>query len=599
MNTLVPTQWRKSTQKLLPSHYQPTPAGQYNLYPGFPLAHGMIETGFPKLASRLIQQDRVIIDGYVGVFWEHFREQMESEFQQYNITVTWINITDAMLSEEEIYDRIEPYLGGDDPVFGTRYTGALLDYFDGDHLHSLRPDSEADLTVLYGCGAALVDWEAFLVYLDLPKNELQYRSRAGSVSNLGFSEPADPKSMYKQFYFVDWVVLNRHKSTLVGDLDLIVDAQRPDHPTTLRGEDFRSTLNTMSRNYFRVRPWFEPGAWGGQWCKRRIPQLPEDVPNYAWSFELIVPENGLLFIANQHLLEVSFDWLMFYDHEAVLGEAASLFRYEFPIRFDFLDTVEGGNLSVQCHPQQRYIQKHFGESFTQTETYYILDNEPGANVYLGFQKNVDPEEFRRQLEQSAEEGIPVDINRYVQSFHTRKHGLYLHPSGTIHSSGAGNLVLEISSTPYIFTFKMYDWLRVDLDGNPRPLNIARAFENLIFDRQGNRIPEEFISKPQVLDEYDSGRVVHLPTHPTQFYDVHRYEFTGEISGATDGQCHVMNLVEGQSVILETAQGLWQRFNYAETFVVPAAAGEYRLINEGEGEAMVVKAFVKRGWQFDS
>jgi mannose-6-phosphate isomerase class I len=398
--------------------------------------------------------------------------------------------------------------------------------------------------------------------------------------------------MYKRFYFVDWVALNRHKADVLPDVDLIVDEQRPDEPTFASGDEFRAALTAMSHNYFRVRPWFEPGPWGGQWIKQHISQLPQDAPNYAWSFELIVPENGLMLQSDDTLLEVSFDWLMFYAHREVLGKSADRFGYEFPIRFDFLDTFEGGNLSVQCHPRPEYARRHFGENFTQDETYYILDCALDAHVYLGFREGINPAEFRQALEHSYHDAVPMDVERYVNVEPAHKHDLFLIPNGTIHCSGQNNLVLEISATPYIFTFKMYDWLRLDLDGKPRPLNIQRAFDNLYFDRKGERIKAEHISRPVVLASGDGWRVMHLPTHAAQFYDVHRIEFDRQVDVQMEGSCHVLSLVEGSSVILETSQGLRQKFSYAETFVVPAAAQSYRLINGGDQPIKVVKCFVK-------
>jgi len=591
--------FRKTTQHLAPVTHTPAPEGQYDIYPGFEIGPNKIWVGHEALANKLIELSQqhhtrnLIIDGYGGVLWTHLRESLTQVFTVQDVGVRWFNIDEALRPTDEIERLVAPFLGGDDPIFGTAFTGSLRNFFSNDALAAIQPDNGVALNIVYGTGAALCGWDAPLIYVDVPKNEIQFRARAKSIGNLGWrGEPLDPKPAYKRCYFVDWPALNQHKAQLLPKVDLIVDGQRPDEPTFMRGDDLRTALQTQSQNYFRVRPWFEPGPWGGQWIKPRMPQLAQDAPNYAWSFELIVPENGLFFESDQRLLEVSFDWLMFYDHQAVLGKAAQRFGQEFPIRFDFLDTFDGGNLSVQCHPRPEYIRKHFGERFTQDETYYILDCGDDAEVFLGFHEGVDPTDFRAALERSFKEAKPLDVDHFVQRFSAHKHDLFLIPNGTIHCSGKNNIVLEISATPYIFTFKMYDWMRMDLDGKPRPLNIARAFDNLYFERQGQRAIDELISQPQVIAHGDGWQTVHVPTHPAHFYDVHRHEFDGAVEIENNGQCHVLSLVEGTSIRLETTHGLSKVFHYAETFVIPAATERYRLINLGNQRAKVVKAFVK-------
>ncbi len=562
----------------------------YDVFPSFRIEDGKIAAGFESLVDWLCTHQQVIIDGDPGVCWNTFLGQLSNVAQTRNVQVRLMDIRGALKQEEEVNRMVSPYLGEDDPVFGRLFEGGLLDFFDREKLKAIHPSNEG-LTVLHGTGAALVNWDCPVIFVEVPKNEVQYRSRAGVITNIGESTPGSPKQQYKRFFFVDWVVMNRHKKEWLPKVSAWVDEQRGTDISWMSGEDLRNALKKASENVFRARPWFEAGAWGGNWIKENIQGISPDVPNYAWSFELITPENGIVFESGKILLEVSFANLMHYDNEAILGKAAGRFGDEFPIRFDFLDTFGGGNLSVQCHPTNAYIRDNFGETFTQDETYYILDAKPGAKVYLGFQENIKADEFRTTLERSAAANVAVQVEDFVQVFPAKKHELFLIPNGTVHCSGIDNMVLEISSTPYIYTFKMYDWLRLDLDGNPRPLNIKRAFDNLDFDRKGDKVARELISEQTIVENGADWQLVNLSTHPEHFYAVHRFEFETEVHSETKGQCHILSLVEGAAITVKTGN-VEQQVRYAETFVIPAAATSYTLVNNGRSPVKVVKAFVK-------
>ncbi|MBB3701342.1 ROK family protein [Flammeovirga yaeyamensis] len=583
---------RNTKQYLMPSKVEGTEKGQYNIYPSHQLTEGEINIGYASLAQSIKGNNKILLDGFVGVDWEAVTSQLLDALKAEGIQkATFLNLDGALKSDKEIEELVAPYLGGDDPIFGKIYDKNLVDFFDQEKLDQLK-NQEGELVIIYGSGASLLqDSDTALVYFDVPKNEIQFRSRASRVLNLGAREIVAPKPQYKRMYFVDWMILNDQKSKILKDIDFIVDEQRSNEITWTDGDTFRKGLEDMSQNAFRVRPWFEPGAWGGQWIKDKIGGLNDDVPNYAWSFELIVPENGIVFEQNGNLLEVSFDFLMFHNHHNVLGEAANRFGYEFPIRFDFLDTYDGGNLSVQCHPRVPYMQEHFGHKFTQDETYYMLDAEEDAKVYLGFQEDIEPKAFENALTHAMESGEEMDVEKYVQVHKANKHDLFLIPNGTIHCSGKNGMVLEISSTPYIFTFKMYDWQRLDLDGKPRPMNIERGMENLYFDRKGDKVQEELISKQVVTEEGEDYQIVNLSTHKEHFYAVDRFEFDSSIEVELNNQCHIMSLVEGESITVVTNEKTFD-INYAETFVVPAASKHYKLINTSGKRVKVIKSYVK-------
>ena len=582
-------QIRKTKSPVLPLKKE-TASDGYDIYPSFPLRDGHIHTGFASLAGFIneLPGNQLVIDGAVGTLWSEFVPELNRELSKKQL-VNWYSAESALKTEREIDDMLNESLG-DDEVFGTLYDGDLSSFFHGGILKKIEAASSG-LSVLYGTGAALAGWDAPIIYIDVPKNEIQFRSRAASITNLGKTEADDPKKMYKRFYFADWPVCNHHKKELLPYISAIVDGQRTESISWMPGADFRTGLDEMAKSTIRVRPWFEPGVWGGHWMQDKFRGLVQDEKNYAWSFELIAPENGILFEKSGLLLETGFEWLMYQNNHAVLGVDAGIYNDFFPVRFDYLDTMDGENLSLQCHPVKKYMKENFGEMITQDETYYITDAKPGARVFLGFQDNIDPDEFHAALQQCEENGTELEVENYVQSFPSSKHQLYLIPAGTVHCSGRDNLVLEISNTPYIYTFKMYDWQRLGLDGKPRPINIARAMENLNFERKGVRVTEELISKPVVISSSEEGDIVELPTHSTHIYRVQRLEIKQTMEFSTGNKVHILNVVEGDKVEITTGKRKLV-VHFAETCIIPAAADSYRIENLGSTSVKIVKAMLK-------
>ena len=448
------------------------------------------------------------------------------------------------------------------------------------------PSAGGPLTLVVGPGAALVPHD-LLWWLDLPKADSLAAVQRGQASNLG--QPPGEIGTEKRLLFVDWPLLDRHKRAHAHRLDRLVDVTDPTVPRSLTGDSLRASLSWLSGRPFRTRPTFLPGPWGGQWLRTAL-GIETDEANLAWSYELITPESGIL-LGDGPTMEVGFELLLAAHPERVLGTAvAERFGATFPIRFDYLDTMEGGHLSVQCHPGERYARETFGLDYTQEETYYVMATTPGGSVFLGLREDADVDAFREDAERAESAGVAFDPDRYLVRHPAERHRLYLIPPGTPHASGAGNAVLEISATPYLYTLRFYDWLRRDGDGRLRPVHVDHAFANLDRSRNGARVAELVPAPTEVRDGH-GWRELLLGRHPELFFAVHRLDFTDEVEDDTRGRFHVLNLVEGDGIEIVTASGDVHPLSFAETIVVPAAVGAYRLRRIRGRSCKVVKALV--------
>lgn len=508
---------------------------------------------------------------------------------------------EALLPPDRIEALVAPFLGGDDPVFGYLSNLTLSQFFDSAKVDRLRAQVAAlpaGLVLIVGCGARLLADGDVFVYADLARWEAQLRFRRNESANLGTeNHTLAPGLQYKRAFYVDWRVADRWKRPLIARWDFVLDTHDPRTPKLADGESVRRGLRHAVTRPFRVVPFFDPAPWGGQWMKEAF-DLDRGAKNYGWCFDCVPEENSLFLDLDGVRLELPSIDLVFDQPRALLGEAVhARFGDEFPIRFDFLDTVGGGNLSFQVHPLTEYMQQHFGMHYTQDESYYLLHAEPDATVYLGLKDGVEPAAMLRDLAAAQAGTAPFDADRYANRLPAKQHDHFLIPAGTVHCSGAGAMVLEISATPYVFTFKLWDWARLGLDRKPRPIHLAHGAANIQWDRTTAWTKKNLVNVITPVATGEGWREERTGLHEREFIETRRHWFTGTTPHDTHGGVNVLNLVQGEEAVVESPTGAFAPYvvHYAETFIVPAAVGAYTIRPHGPSvgaECATLKAFVR-------
>lgn len=574
--------------------------GNYDLHPYVTVkqCEGQCFCGDEEIRERLKQnvtqgKTVVCVDCYQGVR----QEEIERLFA-FLRPVELIDAQTYMRSEQEIEDMLRRNIT-DDRVFGVLSCHRLEEFFPEDSFKLARQRIEAvqqGVVLVIGPGASLLCDPDVLIYADMPRWELQTRMKRNEVANLRASNYEEEfLRKYKRSFFIDWRVLDRHKAKLFSRMDYLLDTTNPGQPKMITGQAHLEGLRQAAARPFRVVPFFDPGVWGGQWMKK-VCNLEEGPKNYAWCFDCIPEENSLCLGFGDVLVEIPSINLVLQEPLALLGEKVyARFGTEFPIRFDFLDTMDGQNLSLQVHPLTEYIQQTFGMHYTQDESYYLLDAEEDATVYLGLKEGIDPQEMMDSLEEAQSGETPFDAERFVNRLPAKKHDHFLIPAGTIHCSGKNAMVLEISATPYIFTFKMWDWGRLGLDGKPRPIHLQHARQVIDWSRDTAWVQENLANQVETISQEDGIVEERTGLHQREFIETRRHWFDRPVTHHTNGSVNVLNLVEGEAAVVESPTCAFEPFtvHYAETFIIPAQVGEYRIRPAKEGQkAATIKAYVR-------
>lgn len=507
----------------------------------------------------------------------------------------FLNMRECLKDKETIQEQLSVHLT-EDRIFGKMYYGELVDFLDKGKLNEAKKKvhQQTGFTIIYGFGATLIHPGDLLIYLDLARWEIQQRYRQGMPNYFEDKAQTDPLQKIKQGYYIEWRIADKHKMTCFQNVDYFLDTHDLTHWKLVSGEAVRKGLQQIAGQPFRTVPYFDPGVWGGQWMKK-VCKLDPKEKNYAWSFDGVPEENSLYLDFGSAQIELPcMDLILNYPKE-VLGEQV-YFRFgaEFPIRFDFLDTMEGQNLSLQVHPLTDYIHRHFGMTYTQDESYYILDAKEDASVYLGLKENIDAEEMIEELESANRKECLFNAEKYINRFPAKKHDHFLIPAGTCHASGKNTMVLEISATPYLFTFKLWDWGRLGLDGKPRPIHIEHGKQVIQWDRTTKWIEENCVNAIKELNRNEHYIEEHTGLHELEFIETRRLWIQDEVRIENHGNMNMLNLIEGEECFVESLDHSFKPFkvHYAETFIVPASVKGYKIINKNKERIGIIRAYVR-------
>lgn len=537
----------------------------------------------------------IVLDYYHGV---RVKELQINLIEKLNPVKTFY-AEEAKLPEKILFKKLARNIT-DDRVFGVLSVHKINEFYDELKIEALKKqidEIKQGLIIVYGIGASLIAKGDILIYGDLARWEIQQRFRSHELDNWGVGNyDEDILRKYKRAYFIEWRVLDRHKREVFEEMDFLIDTNKKNNPKMITQKAFYTALEQAVNQPFRLVPYFDEGVWGGTWMEK-VCDLKRVKNNFAWCFDGVPEENSLYLDFKGIIVEIPAIDLVFVKAKKLLGEKVyARFGAEFPIRFDFLDTMNGGNLSLQVHPIIDYIQQNFGMHYTQDESYYILDVKNDACVYLGIKEDVDKNDLISALK-DGQQGKVFEADKYINKFKVKKHDHISIPAGTIHCSGKNSMVLEISSTPYIFTMKLWDWGRVGLDGLPRPVHLEHGEKVIQYDRKTKWVEKNLLHQEKIISQTDGILEEKTGLNELEFIETRRHWFDRAVKHYTNGSVNVLNLVEGEKAIVTSPENLFAPFvvHYAETFIIPENIKEYTIAPYGKSKGQKIatlKAYVR-------
>lgn len=314
----------------------------------------------------------------------------------------------------------------------------------------------------------------------------------------------------------------------------------------------------MNNNLYPIKftPILKDKIWGGQKLKTLLNKQ-SDLPNIGESWEISDVEGDTSIVSNGSLKGKSLKHLLeAYKSDLLGNKNYDVFGDKFPLLIKFIDAKE--DLSIQLHPNDDLAAKRHN-SFGKTEMWYVFQADEDSNLIVGFNQPVTPEKYLEHLENKT-------LTEILNFDKVKTGDTYFIEVGRVHAIGAGVMVAEIQQTSDI-TYRVYDWDRVDDEGNERELHNDLAIDAIDFD-----MPDNF-RVTYSKEENQSNEMVSCPYFNTSYLKVNT---TLERVNDKDS-FFIYMCVDGEAKI--TANGVSETIKKGETLLLPAAIKSYNITSE--------------------
>ena len=561
---------------------------------------------------------RVAFDGYTTADFGRAANLLEQQLHVRGLKTRALDWRAAYKSEKELWDLVDSRLSWDrseDPtlLFGRIYKGGYEGLLDPQKIEALYGNELTEagcVTIVYGPGCLVHsqrDRYDVRIWMDVTPKESILRIRRGQYINLGMDSPLTTPLIIRRCYYCDFEVAVglRREILSSGGVDWYMETDRPEDMKLLPYDAFSSILQSLAAWPFRCKPVYLEGVWGGSYMKK-LRGLPREMRNAAWVFDLIPMEVSILVQVGATVVEFPFSTFFMKEGQAVLGPSAlQKFGGYFPIRFNYDDSYHStGNMSIQCHSGSAFNKDNFNEFGRQDESYYVVVTGHDAKTFIGWRDDADIPEFFRAIEAADTRREPVDYMKYV-NYEESKPGLQVMlPAGTIHSSGRNQVILEIGSlTIGSYTYKMYDYLRLDFDGKQRPIHTKLGERNVNQERRASVIHDPaskdyIVQKPRLAASGEGWEEYIVGENEQLYFSLRRLEFEKACRQDTAGRFHVLTLVDGERIRVRSLAHPERSYEAAfmDLVVVPASMGQYVIENLGAEPIRVHKTLLRDGFE---